>query len=98
MDELDPRIRFLLRQADKVAAEGKRGAAEKLYRQVLEEAPGTVPAWLGLAGVLGDPAAREAAFRQVLALEPGNEAALNGLMAPAAPPLPFGPDGAGERG
>ena len=48
MSMSSPRIRSLLRQADKVAASGKRSAAEKLYRQIIEEAPETAPAWVGV--------------------------------------------------
>lgn len=81
MEESDPRIRSMLRQAQRVAESGKRAAAEKLYRQLVEEAPQTVPAWLGLAGIVRDPAEKEAAYRQALFLEPGNEAAQAGLDA-----------------
>jgi hypothetical protein len=79
MEEFDPRIRSMLRQAQRVAESGKRAAAEKLYRQLVEESPQTVPAWLGLAGIVRDPAEREAAYRQALFLDPGNEAAEAGL-------------------
>jgi hypothetical protein len=79
MEESDPRIRSMLRQARRVAESGKRTAAEKLYRQLIEEAPHSVPAWLGLAEVVRDPAEKDAAYRQVLVLNPGNEAAQAGL-------------------
>jgi hypothetical protein len=79
MEESDPRIRSMLRQAQRVAESGKRAAAEKLYRQVIEEAPHSVQAWLGLAEVVRDPAEKDAAYRQALVLNPGNEAAQNGL-------------------
>ncbi len=52
MELLSPRIRSLLRQADRVADAGKRSAAEKLYRQIIEEAPDTAAAWFGLGRVL----------------------------------------------
>lgn len=79
MEEFDPRVRSMLRQAQRVAESGKRAAAEKLYRQLLEESPETVPAWIGLAGVVRDPAEKEAAYQQALTLDPGNEAAQAGL-------------------
>ncbi len=75
MQNTDPRIRSLLRQASNVAAANKRAAAEQLYRQVIAEAPDVPEAWLGLAGVLSDPEERAAAYRQVLQLDDENEAA-----------------------
>ena len=79
MEQSDPRVRSMLRQAQRVAESGKRAAAEKLYRQIVEEAPQAVPGWLGLAGIVRDPAEKEAAYQQVLSLDPGNEAAEAGL-------------------
>jgi hypothetical protein len=86
MEESDPRIRSMLRQAQRVAESGKRTAAEKLYRQLIEEAPHSVPGWLGLADVVRDPSEKDAAYRQVLVLNPGNEAAQLGLAALVAQP------------
>lgn len=85
MEETDPRVRSMLRQAQRVAESGKRAAAEKLYRQLLDESPEVVPAWLGLAQLLRDPAEKESAYQQVLSLQPGNEAALAGLEAINSP-------------
>ncbi|MCI0399023.1 MAG: hypothetical protein L0332_25585 [Chloroflexi bacterium] len=79
MDRGSPRIRSMLRQAERVASNGKRLAAEKLYREILAEAPETAAAWVGLAEVAGDPAERAAAYERALALEPENEAARSGL-------------------
>jgi len=70
-----PRVRTLLRQAERTAASGKRVAAAQLYRQIIEEAPESPDAWLGLAGVLFDEVEREEAYQNVLALDPGNETA-----------------------
>ena len=67
-----PRIRTLLRQADRVAAANKRSAAIQLYREILEEAPDTAEAWAGLAGVTTDPAEKEKATRRALQLDPNS--------------------------
>lgn len=69
-----PRIRSLLRQADSVAAAGKRAAAEQLYRQILEEAPDTAQAWRGLGHVARDKDDREAALARAMDLDPAYEA------------------------
>jgi hypothetical protein len=68
-----PRIRSLLRQADSVAAAGKRAAAEQLYRQIIEEAPETAQAWYGLAQVVRDQEDREAALERARELKPDYE-------------------------
>lgn len=84
----DPRIRTLLRQAQKVAEAGKRSAAAELYRQLLEEAPDTAEAWLGLGHVLVNHAEREEAYQKAIALSPNDPAmqeALAQLHAPAPP-------------
>lgn len=65
-----PRIRSLLRQADSVAAAGKRAAAEQLYRQILDEAPDTAEAWRGLANVSRNSADRDDALRRAQELDP----------------------------
>jgi len=87
MDIQDPRIRSLLRQADRVAETGKRAAAVGLYRQIIEEVPDTALAWLGLAQTVTDPAEQEAAYQRVLELDPDNAAALAALN-PSEPPPP----------
>ena len=75
MEMSEPRLRSLLRQADRVAGAGKRAAAEQLYRQIVAEAPQTKAAWLGLAGVVMGEAEKEKAYQQVLKLDPANETA-----------------------
>lgn len=71
----EPRLRSLLRQAKKVANSGKRAAAIQLYHQIIEEAPESKAAWLGLAQLLREPAEKEGAYRKVLELDPDNETA-----------------------
>ncbi len=94
MQNTDPRIRSLLRQASNVAAANKRAAAEQLYRQVIAEAPDVPEAWLGLAGVLSNPEEQAAAYRQVLQLDGENEAARAWLARVDAgiSPLPANPN------
>lgn len=70
-----PRTRSLLRQAARNKEGGKLAAAKALYRQVLEENPRSVAAWLGLAEISRDPQEKEAAYEQVLALESDNDKA-----------------------
>ena len=79
METMSPRIRSLLRQADKVAASGKRSASTQLYRQIIDEAPETVGAWVGLAGVLRTQEEKEAALGKALELDPENAAATRAL-------------------
>ena len=79
MEESSPRIRSLLRQADRVADSGKRSAAENLYRQIIEEAPDIASAWVGLASVVRDPAEQESAYNKALEIEPDNLDAQEGL-------------------
>ena len=70
-----PRVRALLRQAQRTAESGKRAAAQQLYRQILDEEPQTLEAWLGLARVSPDAGERQEALQRALALDPGNSAA-----------------------
>jgi hypothetical protein len=80
-----PRVRSLLRQAERNVEVGKIAAAEELYRQIIEEAPESAAAWLGLAGVLQNEAERQAAYERVLELDPDNvvaTAVLNGEPLP----------------
>lgn len=81
MEVYTPRVRSLLRQAQRIAESNKRAAAINLYRQILEEAPQAVEAWVGLGQLFYDVAEKEHAYRQALALDPGNEAALKGVAA-----------------
>jgi hypothetical protein len=92
MNVTDPRTRSLLRQAGRVADAGKRAAAEKLYRELIEEAPEVADAWLGLAETVRDPAEKEAAYERALALEPANERAILGLERLRNPLPPAEPD------
>jgi hypothetical protein len=79
MEMSDPRLRSLLRQADRVAAAGKRSAAESLYREILADAPDAEAALVGLAGVLVDEAEKTAVYQHVLQINPANETALAAL-------------------
>jgi len=79
MESASPRIRSLLRQADKVANDGKRAAAEKLYRQIIDEAPETAAAWAGLGNVLHQSKAKEESYLHALELDPNNAIAKTGL-------------------
>ena len=79
MEISEPRLRTLLRQAEKVAAAGKRAAAVSLYRQIIEEAPQAEAAWLGLAEASADPEEKTAAFERVLQINPENETARTAL-------------------
>lgn len=79
MDLQDPRLRSLLRQANKVANSGKRAAAEQLYRQLLEEAPDVAEAWFGLGQVLGDAAEQKASYKKAIELKPDYAPAVRAL-------------------
>ncbi len=83
MTETSPRIRSLLRQADRTAENGKKAAAEKLYRQIIDESPDTVLAWVGLAEVVNDPSEKQAAYERVLKLDPENQSVSEALELPA---------------
>jgi len=74
-----PRLRSLLRQADRVAENGKRAAAVQLYKDIIEEAPATEAAWIGLANVEFDLTAKEKALQKALAINPDSIAAKKGL-------------------
>ncbi len=81
MKKFSPRVRSLLRQANRVAASGKRSAAENLYRQIIAEEPQVAPAWVGLAQVVQDPAEQETALERALQIDPENKKATIGLTA-----------------
>jgi len=81
----EPRLRTLLRQAEKAKKAGKRAAAAQLYREIVAEAPESVEAWLGLGELTSDPAEQQQAYEKALALEPENAVAQAGL---AGEPLP----------
>lgn len=65
-----PRVRSLLRQAERNLEGGKYVAAEELYRQILDEAPDSAAAWLGLSKVAQAPAVRDDAYARAAALDP----------------------------
>lgn len=88
MDVQDPRLRALLRQANKVAEAGKRAAAEQLYRQLLDEGPEVAEAWFGLGQVLNDAAEQKAAYQKALTLKPDYAAAARSLAALRGEPAP----------
>ncbi|GJM41432.1 MAG: hypothetical protein DHS20C20_17140 [Ardenticatenaceae bacterium] len=79
MDLKDPRLRSLLRQANKVADTGKRAAAEQLYRQLLAEAPNVADAWYGLGQVVNDPAEQKEAYKKAITLQPDFAPAVRAL-------------------
>jgi tetratricopeptide (TPR) repeat protein len=79
MNNHNPRIRTLLRQANRVADAGKRAAAEKLYRQIIEEAPQTAEAWAGLGQVVRSEEEKLDHFQRALELDPQNVQAKAGL-------------------
>lgn len=89
MNMSEPRLRTLLRQAEKTKNAGKRAAAAQLYREIVAEEPDLVEAWLGLGELSTDAAEKERAYRQALALDPENVVAQAGL---AGEPLPEAAD------
>lgn len=66
-------------EARRLARAGRTAAAEQRLRLALAEEPTDVEAWLWLAALQTDVAARRAALEQVLALEPGNQSAHRAL-------------------
>lgn len=99
MEISEPRLRSLLRQAERVARAGKLAAAESLYRQITEEAPDAPEGWLGLAQVSRDRNVKIDAYERALSLDGDNEEAQAALAAlrdgsaaaeTAAPPAPEG--------
>jgi len=91
---MTPKIRNQLRQADKVAASGKRSAAVELYQQILVEDDAVAAAWAGLGHVLLDEAERENAYQKALSLDADNQEAQRGLAELRNEPLPAESDGA----
>ncbi len=85
---LDTRGRTLLRQAQRTAELGKRTAAEKLYRELVEEYPDAPEAWLGLADLVREKEEATHYYERTLALDPGNAAARRGLEKLAAGDAP----------
>lgn len=83
-----PRLRALLRQAERAKEAGKLAAAEQSYRDILAEAPDSAEAWLGLADLLTDPQEKEVAYQKVLALDEENQGAQKGLAVLRGEPVP----------
>ncbi len=83
-----PRLRTLLRQADRAKESGKLAAAEQSYREILEEAPESTEAWLGLADLLKDPQEKEQVYEMVLSLDAENRDAEIGLAKLRGEPVP----------
>ena len=78
---LTPRERTVIRQANRVANQGKLMAAEQLYREAIEEFPDLPEGWLGLARVVSNKEEKTELLNHALTLDPENEiaiAALNG--------------------
>lgn len=88
MEIQDPRLRSLLRQADKVRDSGKRTAAEQLYRQIIEEGPDVAEGWYGLGCVTPDPNEQEAAYEKAVSLKPDYAPAVRALAQLRGEPVP----------
>lgn len=83
-----PRLRALLRQAERAKEAGKLAAAEQSYREILDEAPDSPEAWLGLADLLNDPQEKEQAYEKVLSFDASNIDAQIGLAKLRGEPIP----------
>lgn len=83
-----PRVRSLLRQANRVEDSGKRAAAEDLYRKILEESPDTADAWAGLGNVIHEPEEKEEAYNRALEIDSENMKAKVGLAEMRGEPIP----------
>jgi hypothetical protein len=83
-----PRLRALIRQAERAKDAGKLVAAEQSYRDILVEAPDSPEAWLGLADLIAESQEKEEAYEKVLALDPENSAAKVGLAKLRGEPVP----------
>jgi tetratricopeptide (TPR) repeat protein len=69
----------LIQHGQAAARVGRREEARGYLRRAVQLAPDNVEAWLGLAGVEDDAAAKIACFEKVLSLDPGNVEAKLGL-------------------
>jgi hypothetical protein len=74
-----PNPKELLQRGQAAARAGHRAEAREMLRRVVELAPDNTDAWLALAGVEDDAAAKVACFERVLVLDPGNVEAGLGL-------------------
>lgn len=82
-----PRIRLLLRQAERNLESGKLVAAEELFEQVVTEAPENAAGWLGLAQATTNPELKQQAFENALALDGDNPQAIAGAAGEPLPPV-----------
>jgi tetratricopeptide (TPR) repeat protein len=80
----------LLQRGQAAARVGRRAEARDMLRRAVALVPGDPAAWLALAGVEDDPAAKIACFEKVLALDPQNVEARLGLemLRPPAAAVP----------
>ncbi|MGB1252332.1 MAG: tetratricopeptide repeat protein [Candidatus Promineifilaceae bacterium] len=100
LSTLSPRERRLLRSAQDIAQQGKKQAAEALYRSYLGEFPDSIPGLLGLAQTSRSADEQAQLLNRVLELDPQNTialAALDGasldkLLTPEAPEPVATPD------
>ena len=69
----------LIQRGQAAARVGRREEARGYLRRAVELAPDHTEAWLNLAGVEDDPAAKQACFETVQRLDPGNIEARLGL-------------------
>ncbi|PIE80746.1 MAG: hypothetical protein CSA11_06755 [Chloroflexi bacterium] len=83
-----PRLRSLIRQAERAKEAGKLAAAEQSYREILAAVPDSAEAWLGLARLLKDEKAKEEAYLQVLAIDEADQAAQIELARLRGEPVP----------
>ncbi len=74
-----PRERLLLRQANRVADQGKLAAAQSLFEALVEEFPESVGGYLGLARLASDEESREDHLRHALTIDSKNEIVLAAL-------------------
>ena len=74
-----PKIRNLIRQANRVAEAGKRAAAADLYQQILNEDDTQYAAWVGLGDTMLDDVARTEAYEKALAINPSGSEAKHAL-------------------
>jgi hypothetical protein len=81
MQELSARTRTRLRQAQRVANNNKQAAAAMLYRELLDDEPELVEAWMGLARVTSDREELTEIYARVLEIEPENQQAARKLAA-----------------
>lgn len=82
-----PRLRSLLRRAEKVVSAGKYAAAESLYQEIVNEDPQAVEGWLGIAAVALDPAVKQSAADKAAELGADETAVARALAGPEGIPV-----------